>query len=842
MRGPWDKDAQVEAALWLWRQGLNILAAPERQKSPAGSWKRWQSERMSERYVVEQFSYGPRNFFAVAGVVSGVLILDTDSETGELYWRQAGLGDEMDQTACSRTGKGFHYWWRLPEELAAAKSSKGEGWDLQADGKGVVCPPSIHPSGAPYVWLEGRDLSTARPLPEALLELVTGRRGTSPAAVSKGHEGPRSTLVGLLAAPPDEGGRNDWLTKVAGHYAARFREQDLYEHHVRWAASILPDPLPEEEVDKTLGSIWETERAKVGDIAEEDQGWRITTPGVETGHLVSGGNRLLVTCKSDEGTTLEQWADADFRAVGVMRTDDDVIYDIELRATTGRRQSVLLPGSVLGHNQRLMIWLANHDVKQISPDRMSPRGGNVGARLQAYLSAQDPPSFEAVPYLGWHEGSGSFLTHDGVIRAEGPGPFEDVKPNVGRDRADYHYGFGGRATAQEILAEVLTFHDRRVTSVFGSWWAAVFLKPQLMDALSQFPFMAIEAPSESGKSTGFFQMILELGGGRDSNMQSTKAATRDFLTAHANGIVWSDDLDDPLAQGELIRGSTTGTTITKKGVDHTSQVKAVLRGALVLSGEALGLGTQKALMDRAVQLEVPSPKGRMSLHDPSRPQWDDIVALRARYPDLTAYAGEYVQMALGGAEEALRDVRRLRPGPGRWADKIAVVRAGARLLARMSGADWVVDEVDEWTGVQTDVGAENTLTLRVIPVILRSTGRTARPNGPDPGRNQTATPVLVKDDEIWFSPSLCADWWHLRYRSGVNFRTETAEALTQQARALGLGGQKHVDRKPFRYNGNDGRSIYWRIPADLTREILARADAMGLTDDEEDEQMEMTDG
>jgi hypothetical protein len=836
--GPWNKEAQVEAALALWRQGINILAAPERQKAPAGSWKRWQQERMTERFVIDSFSHGPRNYFAVLGVVSGFLVLDTDSETGELFWRQAGIGDLMDQTACARTGKGYHFWWRLPEDCVAAKSSKGDGWDLQGDGKGVICPPSIHPSGKPYVWI--RPLENALPAPGVLLDAPGGSRGVGPGAASKGHEGPKSTLVGLLSAPPGEGGRNDWLTRVAGHYATRFREEDLYEHHVRWAAGLLPAPLPEEEVAKTLDSIWSTERAKIGDIPEQDSDWRITTPSVATGWLVSGGNRLLVTAKTgDDGVELQQWADADFRAVGIMRTEEEQIYDVEVRGSDGRIRTALLPSSVLGSTLKLSVWLAGHGVKQISPDRMSPRGGSVGPRIQAYLDAQDPPTFEAVPHLGWHEGSGSFLTHEGVIRAEGPGPWEDVKPMVGRDRADYHYGFGGRGTARDILAEVLTFHEPEVTAVFGSWWAAVFLKPQLMAALSQFPFMAIEAPSESGKSTGFFQLLLELGGARDSNMQSTKAATRDFLTAHANGVVWSDDLDDPLAQGELIRGSTTGTTITKKGIDHTSQVKAVLRAALVLSGEALGLGTQKALMDRAVMLEVPSPKGRMSLHDPSRPQWDDIVALRAAYPDLTAYAGEYVQQALGAAEGVLRDVKKLRPGSGRWADKIAVVRAGARLLAQMSGVDEVVDRVDAWAGEQLDTGAENTLTLRVLPVILRSIGRKDRPEGPDPQRGQTATPVLVREEEVWFSPTLCADWWHLRFRNGVNFRTETAEALTQQAKALGLGGQKHVDRKPIRYMDNSGRSSYWRCPPDLTREILTRADEVGVRDPEEEEQMGM---
>jgi len=92
-----------------------------------------------------------------------------------------------------------------------------------------------------------------------------------------------------------------------------------------------------------------------------------------------------------------------------------------------------------------------------------------------------------------------------------------------------------------VLDEVLTYHDETVTSVFGAWWAACLLKPQIEVATSLFPFVAIEAPSESGKTNGFFQMMTQLNGNTRGETQPTKAALRDMAAAHRNGIVWVDD-------------------------------------------------------------------------------------------------------------------------------------------------------------------------------------------------------------------------------------------------------------------------------------------------------------
>jgi hypothetical protein len=286
-----------------------------------------------------------------------------------------------------------------------------------------------------------------------------------------------------------------------------------------------------------------------------------------------------------------------------------------------------------------------------------------------------------------------------------------------------------------------------------------------------------------------------------------------------------DDLDSLDNHGELLRAVTGEGAIVKKGGDNQQQVVAQLRAALAVSGEALGLGGQKALLDRAILLEVPSPIGRRSKIDPSRPQWDDVLELKSKYPDLTDLAGSVVELALE-QEVLIEQFKELRPGAGRFADKIAVLRLGARILSAMlNKGDWVVNTVDKWAEDHVDLGAENALTLRLLPRALARTGWKQRPEGPHPATRTLASPVFCEDDEVvWFSPQLLADWWEREVRQ-VDNRTESAVALEQQARAIGMGGEKGKDgpRKLFRFVTGEGTQIYWKVPRDLSMALLDRS-------------------
>jgi hypothetical protein len=290
--------------------------------------------------------------------------------------------------------------------------------------------------------------------------------------------------------------------------------------------------------------------------------------------------------------------------------------------------------------------------------------------------------------------------------------------------------------------------------------------------------------------------------------------------------VWVDDLDSLEELGELLRQVTVGGSLVKKANDNTAQSKMTMRSALVVSGESLGLKDQKALIDRAVPLSVPSPVGRKSRHG-ERPQWDDIKNLTEDHPDLTVFAGHIVQMALQQVD-LCRDLKKLRVGAGRHADTMAILRVGARILRGMLGEDGtgIVERVDQWVRDEAEAytGQENVLTLRLIPMALSSTAWQEKPQPPDPTHRQVATPVFAQANVVWFSPKLLAEWWTREPKAHrVIDRVESVESLEKQARAMGLGGAKGVDRKDFKFEGTQKSARYWKCPEDLSRILLERS-------------------
>lgn len=94
------------------------------------------------------------------GIESGVLVLDRDDRNGgEAGWEF--LEQEHGTIPYSlrvRTGGGFHCYLRHrgPGRVTSL-GGVAPGVDLKADGGYVVAPPSVHPSGAVYQWLDEDD-------------------------------------------------------------------------------------------------------------------------------------------------------------------------------------------------------------------------------------------------------------------------------------------------------------------------------------------------------------------------------------------------------------------------------------------------------------------------------------------------------------------------------------------------------------------------------------------------------------------------------------------------------------------------------------------------------------
>ncbi|NIS63386.1 MAG: AAA family ATPase, partial [Proteobacteria bacterium] len=148
------------------------------------------------------------------------------------------------QTPSVKTGKGYHYYYRYKEGVRSfQKRDNLPGIDLRGDGGYVVAPPSIHPSGGIYQWVEGKGLEDI-PLAE-LPECVLAERPE--------HKKPLSELY--KGVP--EGERNNSLARIAGSLAS----DDLpFEDCLKIALAVNKfnnPPLPEEEVERTVRSIYE---------------------------------------------------------------------------------------------------------------------------------------------------------------------------------------------------------------------------------------------------------------------------------------------------------------------------------------------------------------------------------------------------------------------------------------------------------------------------------------------------------------------------------------------------------------------------------------------------------
>jgi Bifunctional DNA primase/polymerase, N-terminal len=135
-------------------QGLSTIVASPRSKVPLVDWKAYQYEPPSTFEREAMFSFEDNlNIGVVCGAASNNLaIIDAESkrafETQLRRCEQAGIAN----TWIDETYRGGHIFARLPIAVKP-KSFKSEGFEVRAQGQFVLMPPSVHPSGALYRFI-----------------------------------------------------------------------------------------------------------------------------------------------------------------------------------------------------------------------------------------------------------------------------------------------------------------------------------------------------------------------------------------------------------------------------------------------------------------------------------------------------------------------------------------------------------------------------------------------------------------------------------------------------------------------------------------------------------------
>lgn len=134
--------------------GLSVVAALPRSKVPLLEWKAYQYEPPScfERKAMFSFE-NDLNIGVVCGVASDNLAV-IDCESRQAFGKQlrqcerAGIAD----TWIDETYRGGHILTKTPVAVQG-KSFKTDGFEVRAQGQFVLLPPSTHPTGAVYRFI-----------------------------------------------------------------------------------------------------------------------------------------------------------------------------------------------------------------------------------------------------------------------------------------------------------------------------------------------------------------------------------------------------------------------------------------------------------------------------------------------------------------------------------------------------------------------------------------------------------------------------------------------------------------------------------------------------------------
>lgn len=586
----------------------------------------------------------------------------------------------------------------------------------------------------------------------------------------------------------------------------------------------------------------------------------VTEASLDTGWLSTQGGVICVRtrAKDPQDSTQyvfddEPYGNFDLEALGIIADDktERRAWDVVIkRQDDGKTLRRILDEKTLADSRKLTLWLTSAGVSVICPDGALGAGAPTGVRLLRYINAQKPPEATIVDQIGYHPDLNVFVAHEGILRPgetafDATAPYRPSAQLATSGDAPFAYGFApkGLDEVKDVLGQVLTFHDETPLAVAASWMVMSLVQSAIIQHSSHFPVMAVEAPSGSGKTTGALSMLRQLLTGNTSGpAQGTIPDVRQKLASTRSGFVHIDDLDEPKSVFEMLRLSTADGT--KMMRSHASGFMASqhsqLTGTILLTGEHLGLRSQKALADRIVLLELTDPSDRKS-QIPGREhlsQWLDVTALQRRYPGSTgmaALAGTVVAEVLRWLDDVEALIDETKPCAGRLGDKYAVILAGACFVDHLLGdpkawtkkgltyarvAAWVKEDMkfaNSW---------DNALTTEVLPWALHEYGEWAGIGMAafEPikisGKSFVTAPAFYRQesgmfDAIFIHPRTLADAWHAYKGHKTEDRVHSASAFVAQAKIAGF------EEKVIKINGKSLKG--WQLTGEKVDILRERA-------------------
>lgn len=240
----------TDIALEYVDSGWSVLPVKPEEKRPyMTNWLQYNKVRATRETVTNWFNnLSGAGIGAVTGRISGMVVLDIEHYCPIPI---AELLKKYPTQMVAKTGSGgYHLYYQYPRNVAKVSNRVKifEGADLRADGGFIVLPPTVHPNGNRYEWIQKGPLGA---FPMALLDLTS-----KPTIPNEGWI--TEALRGV-----SEGGRNDTCARLAGYFFKKGLTSDIVEALLlEWNERNDP-PLPVREVRTTITSIERSHSAPV---------------------------------------------------------------------------------------------------------------------------------------------------------------------------------------------------------------------------------------------------------------------------------------------------------------------------------------------------------------------------------------------------------------------------------------------------------------------------------------------------------------------------------------------------------------------------------------------------
>ena len=197
------------------------------------------------------------NVAVATGPVSKVFVLDVDGIDAEASLRKLeAQHGALPETVESITPRGRHIFFRC--ENGVVRNSAGAiapGLDIRGDGGYVVLPPSIHPSGRPYVW----SVDSGDHFAEAPAWLTNSLSGSNNGSCRRKAKSPEHWHH-IITNTVSNGARNSTLTSICGKllHAGVTELALLYDVMCCINLARCEEPLSEGEVHTIVASVART--------------------------------------------------------------------------------------------------------------------------------------------------------------------------------------------------------------------------------------------------------------------------------------------------------------------------------------------------------------------------------------------------------------------------------------------------------------------------------------------------------------------------------------------------------------------------------------------------------